>query len=85
MLFNILENCDSKMFYFPIRALTEFYAEKDEERLLGKRLNSESLFCYKTVKEWRGRVYLLVDYNKKQHLETMDIEGHEHQKYQQLY
>jgi hypothetical protein len=85
LLFNILENCKQEMYYYPIRALTEFYAEKDEERLLGKRLNSENLLCYKNVKEWRGRVYQLVDFNKKQSLDSMNVEAHEHQQYHQLY
>jgi hypothetical protein len=53
--------------------------------LLGKRLNSEDLLCYKSVKEWRGRVYQLVDFNKKQTLDTLNVEHHEHSQYTCLY
>ena len=39
----MLENCEPEYFYYPIRALSEFYAEEVHERSLGKRLNAESL------------------------------------------
>jgi len=62
----ILENCeDSNFYYYPIRALAEFYTEKNEERLLGKRLKSENLMFYKHLKEQRGRTYMLIDFKKK--------------------
>ena len=53
----MLENCDPEYFYYPIRALSEFYAEEVHERSLGKRLNAESLLQYKTKKDRMGRVY----------------------------
>jgi len=53
----MLENCDSKFYYYPIRALSEFYAEEVQERSLGKRLNAETLLSYKTKKDRMGRVF----------------------------
>lgn len=66
ILCSILENCNKDYYYFPIKALSEFYAEKSDERSLGKRLAAENLLCYKNIKEWRGRSYLLTDFKKKQ-------------------
>jgi len=51
-----LENCEPQFFYYPIKALSEFYSEEEKGRSLGKRLNAESLLCYKNIKQWRGRV-----------------------------
>jgi len=56
LLFSILENCEPQFFYYPIKALSEFYSEEEKGRSLGKRLNAESLLCYKNIKQWRGRV-----------------------------
>lgn len=53
----MLENCDQEFYYFPIRALSEFYAEEVHERSLGKRLNAESMLSYKTKKDRMGREY----------------------------
>jgi len=60
----MLENCDREYFYYPIRALSEFYAEEVHERSLGKRLNAESLLAYKGKKERIGREYQLKDFTK---------------------
>ena len=51
----MIENCKVKNYYYPLRALTEFYLEGDAERALSKRLNSESLLCYKQDKEILGK------------------------------
>ena len=37
LLFSMLENCEPKFYYYPIRALSEFYVEEVYERSLGKR------------------------------------------------
>ncbi len=66
----MLENCDSKYFYYPIRALSEFYAEEVQERSLGKRLNADSLLSYKANKDRMGRVFQLTDFTKMLNLNT---------------
>ena len=47
LLFSIIQNCEKKHYYFPLRALTEFYLDGDSDKALGKRLTEESLFIYK--------------------------------------
>ena len=59
LLFGILENCDSQYYYYPIRALSEFYGDEVQERSLGKRLDAESLLRYKYKKDRMGRVIQL--------------------------
>jgi hypothetical protein len=56
LLFGILENCDSQYYYYPIRALSEFYGDEVQERSLGKRLDAESLLSYKYKKDRMGRI-----------------------------
>jgi len=47
MLFSMIEHCPAKYYYYPIRALTEFFVHGESEKALGKRLNSKSLLHYK--------------------------------------
>ena len=60
----MLENCSKEFFYYPLRALLEFYSDKAHERSLGKRLNAESLLAYKVKKVTMGRVLQLTDFKK---------------------
>ena len=60
----MLENCPQEFYYFPLRALKEFYTQDLEAKALGKRLNSESLLSYKAQKEWKGRKNQLFDFKK---------------------
>ena len=64
ILFNMLDHCSSKYYYYPLKALTEFFLEEDAERSLSKRLNAESLLTYKQSKEILGREILLKDFSK---------------------
>lgn len=64
ILFMMLENCSEEFYYYPFRALLEFYSDKAHERSLGKRLNAESLLAYKIKKVTMGRVLQLTDFKK---------------------
>ena len=55
ILFSVLQNCQRSHFYFPLRALAEFYLEGESEKALGKRLTEENLFIYKQRKDFLGR------------------------------
>jgi phosphoenolpyruvate carboxylase len=61
----MLENCGKEFYYYPIRALLEFYSDQVQERSLGKRLNATSLLEFKAKKERLGRVQQLADHKKK--------------------
>jgi hypothetical protein len=61
----MLENCEKEFYYYPIRALLEFYSEEVQERSLGKRLNANSLIEFKSKKERLGRIQQLTDHKKK--------------------
>jgi len=50
ILFMFLESCSNEYKYFPLRALTEYFAGEQTEQALSKRLNSESLLQYKNEK-----------------------------------
>ena len=65
LMFSLIETCKVKHFYYPLRALTEFFLEGENEKSLSKRLNSESLLGYKKFKEIYGRELLLVDLKKR--------------------
>lgn len=65
LLFTMIEHCKTKHYYFPLRALTEFFLEEENEKALSKRLNSESLMAYKKGKEVFGREIQLMDFNKR--------------------
>ena len=55
LLFSIIQNCNTKHYYFPLRALAEFYFEGESEKALSKRLNEDSLLLYKEKKAFLGR------------------------------
>lgn len=55
LLFSILQNCEKKFYFFPLRALSEFYFEGETDKALGKRLTEDTLFLYKERKEFLGR------------------------------
>lgn len=64
LLLLMLETCEPQYYYFPIRALAEFYTIEISEKSLGKRIISESLLKYKIQKEFTGRHMMLVDFKK---------------------
>jgi len=47
LLFSIIQNCERKHYYFPLRALAEFYFEGESDKALGKRLTEDTLYLYK--------------------------------------
>lgn len=47
MLFSMMEHCKIKHYYYPLRALAEFFVEGESEKSLSKRLNAENLLKYK--------------------------------------
>ena len=65
----MIENCKSKHYFYPLRALTEFFLEEENEKALSKRLNSESLIDYKKGKEVLGREIYLMDFNKRNEIQ----------------
>ena len=50
-----MTHCIPKYYYFPMRALTEFYLEKESEKALRKRLKDKDFLTYKCNKETRDR------------------------------
>jgi len=50
LLFSMIEHCKIKFYYYPLRALAEFFMEGESEKALSKRLNAESLLKYKQTK-----------------------------------
>lgn len=46
-----MTHCKPQHYYYPMRALTEFYLEKESERSLKKRLIAKDLLTYKKNKE----------------------------------
>jgi len=64
MLFSMIEHCDAKYYYYPIRALAEFFVHGESEKALGKRLNSKSLLHYKQNKSLLGRNLILLEFKK---------------------
>ena len=65
LLFTMIEHCKPKHYYYPIRALTEFLLEEENEKALSKRLNAENLLTHKNMKTILGREILLLDLNKR--------------------
>lgn len=65
LLFTMVQNVDKEDLFYPLRALTEFYLEEDNERALSKRLNAESLLSYKNFQGILGREIQLLDLNKR--------------------
>lgn len=51
ILFMFLESCADEFKYYPLRALSEYFAGESTEQALSKRLNSESLLQYKNEKQ----------------------------------
>ncbi len=58
LLFSIIQNCERKHYYFPLRALAEFYFEGESDKALGKRLTEDTLYLYKQRKNFMGRSQL---------------------------
>ncbi len=58
----MIEHCEVKYYYYPLRALTEFYIEGESEKALSKKLNAENLLIYKQNKTVFGRDLILIDY-----------------------
>jgi hypothetical protein len=61
----MMQHCEPKYYYYPLRALTEFFLEEETEKALSKRLNAESLLSYKRGKEILGKDIQLMDFNKR--------------------
>ena len=81
----MLENCDKEFYYYPIRALLEFYSDQVQERSLGKRLNATSLLEFKTKKERLGRNEQLIDHKKKLCMKNTNPEQHVSNQYLLVY
>jgi hypothetical protein len=47
LIFSILSHCKPINYYYPMRALTELYLEKESEKTLRKRLNAKDYLTYK--------------------------------------
>eukprot|EP00347_Sterkiella_histriomuscorum_P003504 403364047 len=62
LLYSLIEHCNSKYYYFPLRALSELFSESESEIALSKRLNSESLLYYNLQKKVQGRDLIVVDF-----------------------
>ena len=60
----MIQECDPALYYYPMRALQEFYFQEVSEKSLGKRLSSESFLQYKMKKERQSRNNLLTDFKK---------------------
>ena len=63
-MFQMIENCETKFYFYPLRALTEFFVEEETEKALSKRLGLENLLSYKQSKEILGRELQLTDLTK---------------------
>lgn len=73
ILFIMMDHCDSKFYYYPMKALSEFFLEKEAEKSLSKRLNAESFLSYKNYKEILGRSDQLKEYNTQSSLKRGNI------------
>lgn len=51
----MIENCETKFYFYPLRAITEFFLEGEDEKALSKRLGLNNLLSYKISKEILGR------------------------------
>lgn len=60
-----MKHCDPKHYYYPMRALTEFFLEKESEKVLSKRLNAKDFLTYKRNKDILGRDHLILDFSRK--------------------
>lgn len=54
IMFLFLDYGAPNLYYYPLRALTEFFSNQKTARELSKRLNAESLLAYKQHKEMLG-------------------------------
>lgn len=59
LLFSVLQNSQRNHYYYPLRALAEFYIEGESEKALSKRLTESNLLTYKYKKDFMGRTQLL--------------------------
>jgi len=59
-----MQHTKPEYFYYPLRALSEFFAEEKTEKALSKRLNADALLQYKQSKEVLTGDHMLFEFGR---------------------
>ena len=59
-----MKYCKPKAYYYPLRAIAEFFKEKESEKELSKKLNAKDHLNYKLKKEVLERDKLTLEFGR---------------------